>query len=126
MAYAVAGLATASGGAISAEAEIHYSGLVNYKFNKESRGYEAHTFPLSHGAFLLGFRYVRGASDNSATFVMEGGAVSNAFRIYSFSFARSVAAALPRGLPAFASIAVLGCNMAGCGSSGAVAPRTNI
>ena len=96
-AYAVAGLATASGGAISAEAEIHYSGLVNYKFNKESRGYEAHTFPLSHGAFLLGFRYVRGASDNSATFVMEGGAVSNAFRIYSFSFARSVAAALPRG-----------------------------
>ena len=45
MAYAVAGLATASGGAISAEAEIHYSGLVNYKFNKESRGYEAHTFP---------------------------------------------------------------------------------
>ncbi len=122
MAYAVAGLATASGGAISAEAEIHYSGLVNYKFNKESRGYEAHTFPLSHGAFLLGFRYVRGTSDNSATFVMEGGAVSNAFRIYSFRlFWNRVST-----LPAFASIAVLGCNMAGCGSSGAVAPRTNL
>jgi hypothetical protein len=97
MGYAVAGLATACGGAISAEGEIHYSGLVNYKFDKESRGYEAHTFPLSHGIFLVGFRYVRGASDNSATFIMGGGTVSNAFRIYSFSFARSVAAAVPRG-----------------------------
>jgi len=96
-AYAVAGLATASGGAISAEAEIHYSGLVNYKFDKESPGYEVHAFPLSHGAFLEGFRYVRGASDNSATLLIEGGAVSHGFRIYSFSFARSVAATVPRG-----------------------------
>jgi len=97
MAYAVAGLATASGGAISAEAEIHYSGLVNYKFDKESPGYEVHAFRLSHGAFLEGFRYVRGASDNSADLLIEGGAVSHGFRIYSWSFAPSVADALPRG-----------------------------
>ena len=97
MAYAVAGLATASGGAISAEAEIHYSGPVDYKFDKESPGYEVHAFRLSHGAFFEGFRFVRGASDNSATLLIEGGAVSHGFRIYSFSFARSVAAALPRG-----------------------------
>jgi hypothetical protein len=96
-AYAVAGLATASGGAISAEAEIHYSGPVNYEFKKESPGYEVHAFPLSRGAFLEGFRYVRGASDNSATLLIEGGAVSHGFRIYSWSFARSVAASLPRG-----------------------------
>src|SRR5262249_16639550 len=95
-AYAVAGLATASGGAIS-EAEIHYSGLVNYKFDKESPGFEVHAFPLSQGAFLEGFRYVRGARAHSAPLLIEGGAVSHGFRIYSFSFARSVAAALPRG-----------------------------
>jgi hypothetical protein len=97
MAYAVAGLATSSGGAISAEAEIHYSGLVNYKFDKESRGWESYVFPLSNGAVLAGFRYVRGAFDNSATLVIGGGAFSSGFRIYSWSFARSVAAALPRG-----------------------------
>ncbi len=96
-AYAVAGLATASGGAISTEAEIHYSGPVNYEFKKESPGYEVHAFPLSHGAFLEGFRNVRGASDNSATLLIEGGAVSHGFRIYSWSFARSVAASVPRG-----------------------------
>jgi hypothetical protein len=97
MAYAVAGLATASGGAISAEAEIHYSGLVDYKFDSESRGWESYVFPLSHGAVLAGFRYVRGLSDNSADLVIGGAAVSNGFRIYSWSFARSVAATVPRG-----------------------------
>ena len=95
--YAIAAGATAVTGMPTAEAEIHYSGPVNFAFDKESRGYEAHAFPLSHGAYLVGFRYVRGRFDNSATFIMEGGAVSNAFRIYSFSFARSVAASLPRG-----------------------------
>jgi len=95
-AYAVAGLATASGGAISAEAEIHYSGPVNYEFKKESPGYEVHAFRLSHGAFFEGFRNVRGASDNSATLLIEGG-VSHGFRIYSWSFARSIAGSVPRG-----------------------------
>jgi hypothetical protein len=97
MTYAIAGLATASGGAISAEAEIHYSGLIDYQFHQHSPGYEVHAFPLSHGAYLEGFRYVRGRSDNSATLLIEGGAVSHGFRIYSWSFARSVAATVPRG-----------------------------
>ena len=95
--YAIAAGATAVAGTPTAEAEIHYSGLVNYKFQSDSRGYESHIFPLSHGAVLAGFRYVRGNVDNSATLAIQGGAVSNAFRIYSPSFADSVAAALPRG-----------------------------
>jgi hypothetical protein len=157
MAYAVAGLATASGGATSAEAEIHYSGLVDYKFDKKSRGYEVHAFPLSRGVYLEGFRYVRGTDANSADLLIEGGAVSHGFRIYSWSFAPSVADTVPRGsvvsqgsfnrsslgrlqdyacefptflepvstVPAFASIAAPGCNMAGCGSNGAVVPSAN-
>jgi hypothetical protein len=97
MAYAVAGLATASGSATSAEAEIHYSGLVDYKFDKKSRGYEVHAFPLSRGVYLEGFRYVRGTDANSADLLIEGGAVSHGFRIYSWSFAPSVADTVPRG-----------------------------
>ena len=97
MAYAVAGLATASGGAISAEAEIHYSGPVDYKFDKESPGYEVHAFRLSHGAFFEGFRFVRGASDNSATLLIEGRCRLPRIPDIFFFFCRSVAAALPRG-----------------------------
>ena len=95
--YAIAAGATAVAGTPAAEAEIHYSGVINYKFDQHSRGDEAHSFPLSQGAFLLGFRYVRGRTANSATLAIQGGAVSNAFRIYSPSFADSVAASLPRG-----------------------------
>lgn len=97
MAYAVVGLATASGGAISVEGEIHYSGVVNFKFDKKSPGSETHIFPLSQGAVLFGGRSVRGPVDNSATLAIEGAAVSNGFRIYSPSFADSVAASLPGG-----------------------------
>jgi len=95
--YAIAAGATAVAEAPAAEAEIHYSGLIDYQFHLHSRGSEGHAFPLSHGAYLVGFRYVRGRSDNSATLAIQGGAVSNAFRIYSPSFADSVAASLPRG-----------------------------
>jgi hypothetical protein len=95
--YAIAAGATAVAGMPTAEAEIHYSGLVNFKFHKESRGSETHSFPLSQGVVLVGYRYVRGAVDNSATLFMKGAAVSSAFRIYSPSFADSVAASLPRG-----------------------------
>jgi hypothetical protein len=55
MAYAAAGLATASGGAISAEGEIHYSGPVNYAFHgRGSKTGQWHSFPLSNGARLWG------------------------------------------------------------------------
>ena len=95
--YAIAAGAAAVAGTPTAEAEIHYSGLINFKFHKHSGGYETHSFPLSQGAVLVGKRYARGAVDNSATLAIKGAAVSNAFRIYSPSFADSVAAALPRG-----------------------------
>jgi hypothetical protein len=94
MAYAVAGLATASGSAISAEGAIHYSGLINFKFQKEL-GFQTHSFPLSQGAVLVGFREADGGGDSSATFEIKGAAVSNAFREYSSSL--RVANALPRG-----------------------------
>jgi hypothetical protein len=94
--YAIAAGATAVAGTPTAEAEIHYSGLVDFKFHKESRGTETHSFPLSQGVVLVGSRYVRGAVDNSATFFIQGAAVSSAFRDVP-SYASSIAAALPRG-----------------------------
>jgi hypothetical protein len=100
MAYAAAGLATASGGATSAEGAIHYSGLINFKFN--SRLAETHSFPLSQGVGLLGFRKEIGFYDHSASFGITGAAVSNELRaLYSRSHVPSyplLAAALPRGL----------------------------
>jgi hypothetical protein len=49
MAYAVAGLATASGGAISAEGEIHISGNVAIKLTGNAQA----SLPLSNGASLV-------------------------------------------------------------------------
>jgi hypothetical protein len=95
MGYVLAGLATASGGAMSAEGEIHYSGRVNYKFDKRSPGTESHVFPLSQGAGLQGYRYVRGAVDNSAGFYFQGPVVSAGFR--GPRYFSSSASALPRG-----------------------------
>jgi len=90
-AYAVAGLATACGGATSAEGAIHYSGLINFKFRQES-GIEKHIFSLSEGVVLVGLRDAhRGGGASSATFEIKGAAVSNAFRAHS-----SVVSALPR------------------------------
>src|SRR5215471_7272759 len=82
MAYAAASLATASGGAISAEGAIHYSGPVNFKF--DSRLSETHTFPLSQGAVLEGFRDEVGFYEHSAALFIFGGAVSNAIRDYKY------------------------------------------
>jgi hypothetical protein len=95
--YATAAGATAVVALPTADCEIHYSGLINFKLNQRSPGTENHTFPLSQGLILRGFRYVNGALDNSATLFMTGAAVSSAFRIYSPSFAETVAASLPRG-----------------------------
>jgi hypothetical protein len=46
LAYATAGAATALAGSNSAEATIHYSGIINYRFSGES----VHTFQLVPGA----------------------------------------------------------------------------
>ncbi len=93
--YALAAGATALAGPPTAEAEIHYSGQVNYKFDKTSRGSETHSFPLSQGIVLVGSRYVRGAVDNSATLRIDGPAVSSAFRNPDY-FTSTSASALPR------------------------------
>jgi hypothetical protein len=51
LAYATAGAATALAGSNSAEAAIHYSGLINYKFSGDSRA----TFQLDHLGVFIGF-----------------------------------------------------------------------
>ena len=97
MAYATAGLATASAGAISADGAIHYSGVINYKFEETHGGVFKHVFPLSQGAFLSGAHDAFGNGDSSATFVIGGAAVSNAFRaVLHTVYSSSPAAALPR------------------------------
>ena len=94
--YAIAAGATVVGGTPTAEAEIHYSGLINFRFDAETHGYETHSFPLSQGAVLEGIRYVRGPVDNSATSAIKGAAVSSGFRNPRY-FVSSSAASLPRG-----------------------------
>jgi hypothetical protein len=51
--YAIAAGATAVAGTPTAEAEIHYSGLINFAFNDRLGGTETHSFPLSQGAGQL-------------------------------------------------------------------------
>jgi hypothetical protein len=96
--YAIAAGATALAATPAAEAEIHYSGLVNFKFDKHRPGSETHTFPLSQGVILGGFRYVRGFADNTADVFISGAAVSSGFRSVP-SYASSIAASLLRGEP---------------------------
>ena len=74
LAYAAAGAATSLGGAQSAEAEIHYSGLINAKFNNAYQEGGTRNFPLRHSArihFSKNF-YQR-------NFLIDGAAVSNRF-----------------------------------------------
>ena len=51
--YAITAGATAISGAPTAEAEIHYSGLIDFKFQNR-QGEVRHSFPLSQGAVLVG------------------------------------------------------------------------
>jgi hypothetical protein len=51
--YAIAAGATAAGSIAAAEAEIHYSGPVDYEFRGHST-FRTHAFPLSNGAHLTG------------------------------------------------------------------------
>ena len=94
--YAIGAGATALVGISTADGEIHYSGLVNFKFDKHRPGSESHTFSLSQGVILGGYRYVRGAVDNSAGLFISGAAVSSGFRSVP-SYATSIAASLLRG-----------------------------
>ena len=97
--YAIAAGATAVAGTPTAEAEIHYSGPINFKF--ESRLSETHSFPLSQGAVLVGIREEVGFYEHDAYFKIQGAAVSNELREYpltsSFPYSNSLVAALPRG-----------------------------
>lgn len=62
------------------EAEIHYSGPIDYKFNARSTFVEQ-TFPLSNGAFLIGaFNNVRFIGYDYAGFGVYGAPVSNSLR----------------------------------------------
>lgn len=84
-------------GTPTAEAEIHYSGPVNFAFNDRLGGTETHSFPLSQGAVLVGIRDVVGFHEHDAVFKIKGAAVSNALREYPYSYRNSVVNALPRG-----------------------------
>lgn len=81
MAYAVASLATAPGGANPAEGAIHYSGPVDYKFQGRST-FKTHTFPLSNGAYLIGainhIRYI--LNYDYAYCGVSGARISNSVR----------------------------------------------
>ena len=93
--YLAAAGASALAGTPAAEGQIHYSGLIDFKFQNKY-GFQQHNFLLSHGAILVGIRVARGGyGDSSATFELKGAAVSNAFRAYSSTLNR--VNALPRG-----------------------------
>jgi hypothetical protein len=74
VAYGVAGAATALG-ATTAEADIHYSGIIN-----EPVSFGAKTFPLSNGAVLWFVHYQTKTDYTSAKFELRSAAVSNGWR----------------------------------------------
>jgi hypothetical protein len=80
--YALAAGATTAGALAPAEAEIHYSGPVNYVFR--GRGASTgqwHSFPLSNGAHLWGGTLREAfASYRYAYFGLTGAKVSNSMR----------------------------------------------
>ena len=79
-AYATAGAATALAGVNSAEADIHYSGLLNIGFNAAPGATVQQTFALDNGAELV-FQHSRTANSlGGAFFGIVGAALSNQFR----------------------------------------------
>lgn len=83
-AYATAGAATAVAGIHSAEADIHYSGVLNSVFNAATSSSVIKTFNLDNNA-VLRFVHTRAtyshpASHGQALFRIQGAAVSNMFR----------------------------------------------
>jgi hypothetical protein len=101
-AYAAAGAATALGSATSAEAEIHYSGVINAEF--PTFGSLLRHFPIDDSArliFLNGYGYFYHGNayyPAGAFFGIRGAAVSNRFRGYS-NFGSLYVSQLPRGEP---------------------------
>lgn len=87
LAYATAGLATAVGSVATAEAEIHYSGIIDQAF--DGTGQRLHgTFPLSKGVSISFSQFATAQHlYDAAYFGVKGAAVSNAFRGGSFPFA---------------------------------------
>lgn len=78
--YAIAAGATAAGAIPIAEAEIHYSGPVDYQFHDLST-FKRQNFPLSNGAYLQGaFNDVRLFGFAYAYFGVDGAGVSNSLR----------------------------------------------
>ncbi|HEY1769913.1 MAG TPA: hypothetical protein VGG02_06630 [Chthoniobacterales bacterium] len=76
-AYLAAAAASAIHTAAPAEAEIHYSGIVESKFDS-GKGPITRSFPLSGGVSILGFHF--GSQDHvygDASFGIKGAAVSN-------------------------------------------------
>ena len=78
--YAIAAGATAAGAIATAEAEIHYSGPVDYKFQGSST-FKTHRFPLSRGAYLIGaINHVTWIGYDYAYFGVDNARVSNSVR----------------------------------------------
>jgi len=78
--YAIAAGATAAGAIATAEAEIHYSGPVDYKFQGSST-FKTHRFPLSRGAYLIGaINHVTWIGYDYAYFGVDNARVSNFVR----------------------------------------------
>ena len=78
VAYGTGGMATALGAA-AAEADIHYSGIIN-----EPVSFGAKTFPLSNGAVLSFVHYQTTTDYTSAKFELRSAAVSNGWRSDDF------------------------------------------
>ena len=93
-AYAAAGVASTVALAPSTEAEVHYSGIVNYEFAPHG-GYGA--FPLDPGVELAMRIGVPGSSDAFGHVVVNGadGAFVGRLGLYTSPFASSLPARVP-------------------------------
>jgi hypothetical protein len=86
LAYITAGVASAFSSAPSAEAEIHYSGILNLKFNDPDglpygQSVEHHRLPLGSRVALKFLRAVGGSYYVAGAAGIFGAEVSNALRV---------------------------------------------
>ena len=82
LAYATAAAASGLSFASPAEGEVHYSGILDVKFDN---GIQNHRFPLTQGASLDFFRSYSGVYLNGASCGVRHAAVSNAVRDQTYS-----------------------------------------
>jgi len=92
LAYAAAGAATSLGGAQSAEAEIHYSGVINAPLGNEPGDLHI-SIPLRHSVRL---KFNERTYD--LDFTIEGAAVSSSFCGYQGRFGTSYVSRLSQGV----------------------------